>query len=298
MMLIIVITCIGAVSLCGAALVHMHVYRNFPTSIHPSIHPSSLLSLLSFYLLNKYSVGSRSLLDWQPLRTPQKSLFLSHSGPLLAELSLHLWPSWTSPFFGPFSIFTSPSLCLYFSPRLHVSVLVYPLVFFFFVFFFSFSRNASFYHLFPAFLNRPKHIFVQNDLVVELWSAAGPVGMTYFLRLISLSESCPAFVSFFFFFFCFCFPLFLFRVGPQQGYLCFAHLSPHYLLCHGTVNVSDRDRSCWKSTPSFVLCLFCYPSLTRFLFISGRRAGPGLYLVAKFTHWKGRKASNKQLRYS
>ena len=141
MMLIIVITCIGAVSLCGAALVHMHVYRNFPTSIHPSIHPSSLLSLLSFYLLNKYSVGSRSLLDWQPLRTPQKSLFLSHSGPLLAELSLHLWPSWTSPFFGPFSIFTSPSLCLYFSPRLHVSVLVYPLVFFFcFLFFFLKER--------------------------------------------------------------------------------------------------------------------------------------------------------------
>ena len=100
-------------------------------------------------------------------------------------------------------------------------------------------------------------------------------------------------VIFFFFFFGFCF-----RVGPPQGYLCFAHLSPHYLLCHGTVNVSDRDRSCWKSTPSFVLCLFCYPSLTRFLFISGRRAGPGLYLVAKFTHWKGRKASNKQLRYS
>lgn len=29
-----------------------------------------------------------------------------------------------------------------------------------------------------------------------------------------------------------------------------------------------------------------------------RRAGPGLYLVAKFTHWKGRKASNKQLHYS
>lgn len=111
MMQITAITCIGAGSLRCAALVHMHVYRNFP--------PSSLLSLLSlfsFYLLNKYSVGSRSLLDWQPLWTPQKSLFLSHSGPLLAELSLHLWPGWASPFFGPLSIFTSPSLCLSFSP--------------------------------------------------------------------------------------------------------------------------------------------------------------------------------------
>lgn len=30
---------------------------------------------------------------------------------------------------------------------------------------------------------------------------------------------------------------------PQVFYLCFAHLSPWCLLCHGTVNVSDGDSS-------------------------------------------------------
>lgn len=54
---------------------------------------------------------------------------------------------------------------------------------------------------------------------------------------------------------------FVSRVGLQQGYFCFAHLSPYCLLCHGTVNVSDSDRSCWTSSPPFVLYLFCYPSL-------------------------------------
>lgn len=180
--------------------------------------------------------------------------YLSISGPaeplhfLARSLSLHL---------RLFASLSPPSACV--CPRLSPRV---------FLLFFS-PRNASFYHLFPALLPRPKHIFVQNDLVVELQSAAGPAGMTYFLRLISLSVCWPAFVSIFG---GFCFPLFVFSVGPRQCYLCFAHLSPHYLLCHGTVNVSDRDRSRWKSTPSFVLCLFCYPSLTRFLFISGRRS--------------------------
>lgn len=51
-----------------------------------------------------------------------------------------------------------------------------------------------------------------------------------------------------------------------------------------------------------LLHLFCVyfvilPSLA-FSSSLGGEAGPGLYLVAKFTHWKGRKASNKQLRYS
>lgn len=51
-------------------------------------------------------------------------------------------------------------------------------------------------------------------------------------------------------------------VAPQQPYLCFAHLSHYCLLWNGTVNVSDGDKSRWTSTPSFVWCLFCYPSLT------------------------------------
>lgn len=58
-------------------------------------------------------------------------------------------------------------------------------------------------------------------------------------------------------------------------YLCFAHLWPKYLLCHGTVHVSDEDRSDEKSTLSFVFCLFSFPP-----FLLSFRT---LYLVAKFT---------------
>lgn len=267
-------------SLYCAALTYIYIWK-FP-SIR-AVHPSSLPSLVLFYLLNKYSVGSRSPLDWQPLWTPQKSLFLSHSGPywlsylsisgpaeplhfLACSLSLHL------RLFASLSPL-SACVCPHLSPPL----------------FFLYKKRLVLLP-FPTFLSRPKHIFAQNYLAAELW---GLMGKTYFPQLISLLLCWPAFASFFF-----CLPLFVFFVGPQQHYLCFTHLSPHYLLCHGTVNVSDRDRSRWKSTPSFVSCLFCYPSLTLFLFISGRRAGPSLYLVAKFTHWKGRKASNKQLRYS
>lgn len=203
--------------------------------------------------------------------------------PSLARLNLSIfWPV--------LYLYISVSLPL-FLPRLRVSVLVYPLVFFCCFF----PQETP--HFITFFL---RSSCGQNTYLYRMiWSLGykvlqGPWEW-HFLRLISLSVRWPAFVSVFG---GFCFPLFVFRVARQQRYLCFAHLSPHYLLCHGTVNVSDRDRSRWKSTPSFVLCLFCYPSLTRFLFISGRRAGPGLYLVAKFTHWKGRKASNKQLRYS
>lgn len=63
----------------------------------------------------------------------------------------------------------------------------------------------------------------------------------------------------------------------QQPYLCFAHLSPTCLLWNGTVNVSDGDKSRWTSIPSFVLCLFCYPSLTLLLSLSpslGGEQGP------------------------
>ena len=212
MMLIIVITCIGAVSLCGAALVHMHVYRNFPTSIHPSIPPLSSPSFHSIcwinILLDRGLFWIDSLSELHRKASFFRTLdlywlsYLSISGPaeplhfLARSLSLHL------------RLFASisPPVCMCLSSSI-------PSCFFFLFFFFFFSRNASFYHLFPAFLNRPKHIFVQNDLVVELWSAAGPVGMTYFLRLISLSECCPAFVSFFFFFFFGFFFFFFFFCG-------------------------------------------------------------------------------------
>lgn len=56
--------------------------------------------------------------------------------------------------------------------------------------------------------------------------------------------------------------------APQQPCLCFAHLSHYCLLWNGTVKVSDGDKSRWTSTPSFVWCLFCYPSLTLSLSLS------------------------------
>lgn len=62
-------------------------------------------------------------------------------------------------------------------------------------------------------------------------------------------------------------------------YLCFAHLWPKYLLCHGTVHVSDEDRSDEKSTLSFVFCLFYFPPSL----LSFRMKRATLYLVAKFT---------------
>lgn len=78
--------------------------------------------------------------------------------------------------------------------------------------------------------------------------------MSDFLQLFSLSVGLSAFVSFF--------PAlhFVSCVGLQQGYFCFAHLSPYCLLCHGTVNVSDSDRSCWTSSfICFVFILLSFP---------------------------------------
>lgn len=209
----------------------------------------------------------------------KKSVFLLHSGPYWLRYLSISGP--TQPLhFSACSL--SSHLFASFSPCLHVSVPHLPP---------QISSTASFYHLFLHFSLGKTHIFTER-LGLGLMKCSRLLGMTYFHQLISLSVYvCLCVISF-------CFPLFVLRVGRQQSYLCFAHLSPHYLLCHGTVNVSDGDRSGRNSTPSFVMCLFCYPSLTRFLFISARRAGPSLYLVAKFTHWKGREASNKQLRYS
>lgn len=73
----------------------------------------------------------------------------------------------------------------------------------------------------------------------------------------------------------------------QVFYLCFAHLSPSCLLCHGTVNLSDGDRSP-PDKPSYTGCRVYFvilPSLS----LSPPSLGQAsvaflLYLVAKFTH--------------
>lgn len=234
----------------------------------------------------------RGLLRIDSLSEPRRKLsfFLSHSGPYwLSYLSisglgepLHFLARALSLHLRLFASL-SPPVCL----RLSSSIL---LAFFFFVVFFQ--ETPCFITLSCIFLSAKTHICtvrssggVRQACGNYIFSSAD-LFISMFACLCHFSAACC------------CYSCFVFCVGPLPPYLCFAHLSPRYLLCHGTVNVSDRDRSRWKSTPSFVLCLFCYPSLTLFLFISGRRAGPGLYLVAKFTHWKGRKASNKQLGYS
>lgn len=74
---------------------------------------------------------------------------------------------------------------------------------------------------------------------------------------------------------------------PQVFYLCFAHLSPSCLLCHGTVNVSDGDRSP-PDKRSYTGCRVYFvilPSLS----LSPPSLGQAsvaflLYLVAKFTN--------------
>lgn len=263
-------------SYCLKTLIFLYFYCNcnffiLCSPIHPPLPP---LPLYSISWINILLDRGLCWIDSPSELHRKASFFLSHSGPYwrsylfifgLAEL-LHFLARSLSLHLRLFASLSPPSAC--FCPHLSPQI-----------FFFSYT---SFYHLFLHFSLGQNTYFYSMIL-----SAAGPWEWHIFsswslYQLVILS----------------CFPVFVFGVGPQQSYLCFAHLSLHYLLCHGTVNVSDRDRSCWKSTPWFVLCLFCYPSLTLFLFISGRRAGPSLYLVAKFTHWKGREASNKQLRYS
>lgn len=121
------VICILAISSYSAAQAHVNINRNYPPSICPS-----LLSLCIFYLLNKYSVGVQTPLDWQPLWTPQKASFF-HTldligwaiSPSLARLNLSIfWPT--------LYLYISVSLPL-FLLCLHVSVLIFPLIFFFLV---------------------------------------------------------------------------------------------------------------------------------------------------------------------
>lgn len=150
---------------------------------------------------------------WELQRKASFFHFLS-----LAALSLYLWPGWTSPFSGRS---LSLNLCLFaslFPLTACFCPLLAPNIF---------STISSFYQ---------RLSWAKNTYFTE-WFRQGTLKCC-----VRVGISLSSFVS-----------LLVLCVGPQQCYLCFAHLSPHYLLCHGTVNVSDGDRATGKD----LLHLFC-----------------------------------------